>query len=63
MKIVMTRPPETIANIAICLLRHTDYLLFRQLQALEKQFRIEGGMRERMLRVRLEERQRQQGKK
>jgi four helix bundle suffix protein len=59
MGIVMTRPPETIANIAICLLRHTDYLLFRQLQTLEKQFLSEGGLRERMTRLRLEERAKQ----
>jgi four helix bundle protein len=38
MKIVMTRPPETIANIAICLLRHTDYLLSKLLETLEKNF-------------------------
>ncbi|MDR1153996.1 MAG: four helix bundle suffix domain-containing protein [Bacteroidales bacterium] len=59
MKIVMTRPPETIANIAICLLRGVDYLLFRQLQSLEKKFLAEGGMRERMTRLRTEERNRQ----
>lgn len=56
MKIVMPRPPETIANIAICLLRNTDYLLFRQLEALEKIFLSEGGLRERMTRLRLEAR-------
>jgi len=56
MKIVMTRPPEIIANIAICLLKQVDYLLYRQLDALEKQFRSEGGFRERMTQIRLEER-------
>jgi four helix bundle suffix protein len=56
MKIVMPRPPETIANIAICLLRHTDYLLFRQLATLEKKFLAEGGLRERMSRLRMEAR-------
>jgi len=56
MKIAMTRPPETIANIAICLLKHTDYLLYRQLDSLEKQFLQEGGLRERMTRLRIEER-------
>jgi four helix bundle suffix protein len=56
MKIAMTRPPETIANIAIRLLKHTDYLLFRQLETLEKKFITEGGLRERMTRLRLEER-------
>ncbi|MDR1257906.1 MAG: four helix bundle suffix domain-containing protein [Tannerellaceae bacterium] len=46
-------------NIALCLLQQTDYLLFRQLQALEKQFLAEGGMRERMTRLRIEERKKQ----
>lgn len=59
MKIVMIRPPETIANIAICLLKQTDYLLFKLLQALEKQFLAEGGLRERMTRLRIEERNKQ----
>jgi four helix bundle suffix protein len=59
MKIAMSRPPETIANIAICLLKHTDYLLFRQLQTLEKKFLNEGGLRERMTRMRIEKRQNQ----
>ena len=56
MPIVMTRPPETIANIAICLLKHTDFLLFRQMETLEKNFRKDGGLRERMTKVRIEER-------
>jgi four helix bundle suffix protein len=59
MKIVMTRPPETIANIALCLLKQTDYLLFRQLQFLEIQFLKEGGLSERMTRLRIEERNKQ----
>ena len=59
MKIAMTRPPETIANIAICLLKQTDYLLFKLLESLEKQFLAEGGMRERMTRLRIEERKKQ----
>jgi four helix bundle suffix protein len=59
MAIVMIRSPETIANIAICLLKQTDYLLFRQLEALERKFLEEGGMRERMTRLRIEERNRQ----
>jgi four helix bundle suffix protein len=56
MSIVMTRPPETIANIAICLLKHVDYLLFKQLKALEKMFLAEGGFREHMTKMRLEQR-------
>jgi len=63
MKIIMPRPPETIANIAICLLKHTDYLLYRQLEALEKQFLKEGGLRERMTRMRIEERNKNKNNK
>ena len=53
-----TRPPEVVANIAICAICQTTYLLDRQLQRLEKDFIKEGGLRERMTRVRLEERKR-----
>jgi four helix bundle suffix protein len=56
MNIVSTRPPETIANIAICLLKQTDYLLAKYLQTLGKQFLNEGGFRERMTKMRLEQR-------
>ena len=56
MEIVKTRPPETIANMAICLIKQADYLLHLQLKALEKQFLQEGGFRERLTRMRLEER-------
>ena len=33
-----TRPPEVIANIAICLIHQTNYLLDQQLRRLEKDF-------------------------
>jgi four helix bundle suffix protein len=55
---VETRPPEIIANIAICLLHQTNYLLDRQLRTLEKEFVEQGGLRERMTRVRLQHRNR-----
>ena len=48
-----TRPPEVIANIALCLLHQTNYLLDRQLRRLEQEFVGQGGLRERMTRVRL----------
>lgn len=48
-----TRPPQVIANIAICLIHQTNYLLDRQLLRLEKDFCEQGGLRERMTRVRL----------
>jgi four helix bundle suffix protein len=56
MPLVKTRPPETIANMAICLIKQTDYLLFKQLQSLGEDFLKNGGMRERMTRMRLEKR-------
>ena len=48
-----TRPPETVANIAICLIHQANYLIDRQLRRLEKDFVAQGGLRERMTRVRL----------
>jgi four helix bundle suffix protein len=57
MQLVKTRPPETIANMAICLIKQTDYMLFKQLQSLEEDFLKNGGMRERMTRMRNERRQ------
>ena len=52
-KFVETRPSEVIANIALCLLHQTNYLLDQQLKTLEKEFIQQGGLRERMTRVRL----------
>ncbi len=44
---------EVAANVAICLLRQTNYLLDQQLRALEKAFFLEeGGFTERLYRVR-----------
>jgi four helix bundle suffix protein len=48
-----TRPPEVIANIAICLIHQANYLIDQQLKTLEKEFIEQGGLRERMTRVRL----------
>lgn len=50
---VETRPPEVIANIALCLIHQTNYLLDQQIRRLEKDFVQHGGLRERMTRVRL----------
>lgn len=52
MELIATRPPETIANIAIILINQADYLLFRQLQALSEKFLEEGGFSEKMNRLR-----------
>ncbi len=51
-----TRPPEIVANLVICLIHQTNYLLDQQLRQLEKAFLQEGGLRERMTRARLAER-------
>lgn len=51
-----TRPAEIVANIAVCLIHQTNYLLDGQIRRLEKDFIKDGGLRERMTRVRLEER-------
>jgi four helix bundle suffix protein len=50
---VETRPAAVVANIAICLIHQTNYLLDHQLRRLEKDFTEQGGLRERMTRVRL----------
>ncbi|RPJ50304.1 MAG: four helix bundle protein [Methanobacteriota archaeon] len=54
MPLVMTRPPETISNMAICLIKQTDFMLFKQLESLAKDFLTNGGIRERMTRMRLD---------
>jgi four helix bundle suffix protein len=48
-----TRPPEVVANIVICLICQTTYLLDQQIRQLEKAFLEEGGLRERMTSARL----------
>jgi len=50
---VETRPPEVIANIALCLIHQANYLIDQQLLRLEQDFVKEGGLRERMTRARL----------
>lgn len=56
MNLCVTRPPETIANMAIVLIKQADYLLFKQLERLEKDFVNRGSFSERMMRVRKEKR-------
>lgn len=50
--------PAVCANVIIGLIRVTSYLLQRQLRGLEEAFIQEGGLRERMTRVRLDQRKR-----
>lgn len=56
MKLIATRPPETIANIAIILINQADYLLFRQIQIVSDDFINNGGFSERMARLRKQHR-------
>ncbi|MBI2624576.1 four helix bundle protein [Candidatus Parcubacteria bacterium] len=51
--------PETAANAAICLIHQVNFLLDRQIRALEEQFVKEGGWTERLFQKRIEERKRQ----
>lgn len=55
-KFVETRPAEVVANIAVCLIHQTNYLLDQQLRRLQEDFLKHGGIRERMTRARLETR-------
>ena len=56
MEIAQTRPPETIANMCIVLIKQADYLLFRQLQRLAENFEQNGGFSEKMFQVRSQKR-------
>lgn len=56
MALAETRPPETIANMCIVLIKQADYLLFKQLQRLGDDFMKEGGFSERMYRLRSQNR-------
>jgi four helix bundle suffix protein len=56
---VESRPPEILANIALCLIHQANYLLDQQIRQLEQAFLAEGGLRERMTRSRLAARERQ----
>jgi four helix bundle suffix protein len=49
-----SRPAEVVANIAVCLIHQTNYLLDRQIRRLQQDFLKEGGIRERMTRARLQ---------
>jgi len=52
-----TRPAETLANIAICMIHQTNYLLDQLVRRLEKDFVEKGGLREHMTRARLNHRE------
>lgn len=50
---VESRPADTVANIAICVIHQANYLLDQQLHHLEQEFVKQGGLRERMTQARL----------
>jgi four helix bundle suffix protein len=56
-----TRSDEVVANIAICLIHQANYLLDQQIRWQEQNFIQEGGLREAMTRVRLQQRNQQKG--
>ena len=56
---IETRPAHVVANILICQIHQTNYLLDQQLRRLEQDFLKEGGLRERMTRARLAARAKQ----
>jgi four helix bundle suffix protein len=56
---IETRSAEVVANILICLIHQTNYLLDQLIRKLEKDFLAEGGLRERMTRARLATRAKQ----
>lgn len=56
MSLCPTRSDEVIANMVIVLIYQADYLLYRQLERLEKDFLAEGGFTERMYRIRKQQR-------
>jgi four helix bundle suffix protein len=58
-RFVETRPPDVVANIAICLIHQANYLIDQQLRRLEKDFLEQGGLRERMFQARLQHRRQQ----
>jgi four helix bundle suffix protein len=55
-KAIENPDPEICANVMIGLIKITSYLLGRQMGALEKAFINEGGLRERMTKARIEQR-------
>ena len=55
-KAIENPEPEICANSMICLIKVVTYLLNQQLKALEKAFINEGGLRERMTKARLNQR-------
>ena len=53
---IESRSADTVANIIICLIHQTNFLLDRQIRSLERKFVEQGGLREAMSRARIDER-------
>jgi four helix bundle suffix protein len=53
--------PEICANVMICLIKVASYLLRRQVQSLQQAFLQEGSIRERMIKARTQNRNKQEG--
>lgn len=58
-----TRPSEVAANIIICLIHQTNYLLDQLIRRLEKDFVENGGLKENMFKARLNYRDKQKYKR
>ena len=56
LELAQSRTADVIANMSIVFLKQEDYLLYKHLQALEDDFLKNGGLREKMYAMRLEER-------
>lgn len=54
-----TRPGDVVANIIICLIHQTNYLLDQQIRRLEKDFVEKGGLKENMFKARIDYRDKQ----
>ena len=57
-KAIENPEPEICANSMICLIKIVTYLLNQQIKSLERAFINEGGLRERMTKARIDERNR-----
>jgi four helix bundle suffix protein len=55
-KAIENENPEICANSMICLIKITTYLLAKQIQQLERDFLEKGGLRERMTKARIDNR-------
>lgn len=58
-----TREGDVVANIAVCVIHQANFLLDRQMRRLEQDFVMEGGIRERMMKARVEFRRSEKTKK